>query len=180
MAGAIPKGLAQPGRRSPSALPQVWLLSAPMPAACTTPHLREAEHPELLLNSVGAGAAQQRKVPALHLQHREMRSPRVGPDVITTAATPGSLFICSLVPEAPAAGAAPVEQLSHSPPRLLGKGWQLCLKPLSPAAGRKPLPDFVLRWEHSCPILLTHRGGGKQQQKGNNKQLEGMKGEVTS
>lgn len=152
-------------------------------AVCTTPHLREAEHPELLLNSEGAGAAQQRKVPALHLQHREMCSPRVGPDVITTAATPGSLFICSLVPEAPAAGAAPVEQLSHSPPRLLGKGWQLCLNPLSPAAGGKPLPDFVLkrlRWEHSCPILLTHRGGGKQQQEGNNKQLEGMKGEVTS
>lgn len=103
-----------PAGSSPSALPQVWLLSNPVPAACTSPHLPEAEHPELLLNSVGAGAAQQRKVPALHLQHRELCSPRVGPDVITTAATPGSLFICSLVPEAPAAGAAPVEQLSHS------------------------------------------------------------------
>lgn len=153
-----------PAGSSPSALPQVWLLSNPMPAACTTPHLREPELPELLLNSVGAEAAQQREVPALHLQHREMRSPRVAPDVVTTAAIPGSLFICSLVPEAPAAGAAPLEQLSHSPPRLLGKGWQLCLNPLSPAAGRKPLPDSVLkrlRWENSCPILLTRRGGGK-------------------
>lgn len=52
--------------------------------------LREAEHPELLLNSVGAEAAQQREVPTLHLQHQEMRSPRVGPDVIIIAATPGS------------------------------------------------------------------------------------------
>lgn len=179
-----PKG-TRPARQAavPARSLRCGSLSNPTPAACTTPHLREAEHTELLLNSVGAGAAQQRKVPAVHLQHREMCSPRVGPDVITTAATPGSLFICSLVPEAPAAGAALVEQLSHFPPRLLGKGWQLCLNPLSPAAGRKPLPDFVLkrlRWEHSCPILLTHRGGGKQRQEKNNKQLEGMKGEVTS
>lgn len=60
-----------PAGSGPSALPQVWLLSNPMPAACTTPHLREAEDPELLLNSVGAEAAQQRKVAALHLQQRE-------------------------------------------------------------------------------------------------------------
>ena len=172
-----------PAGSSPSALPRVQLLSNPTLAACTSLLLQEAEHPELLLNSVGAEAAQQRKVPTLHLQHQEMCSPRVGPDVITTAATPSSLFICSLVLEAPAAGAASVEQLSRSPPWLLGKDWQLCLNPLSPAAGRKPLPDFVLkqlRWEHSCPILLTHRGGGRQQREGNKKQLEGVKGEVTS
>lgn len=172
-----------PAGSTPSALPRAQLLSNPTPAACTTPLLQEAEHPELLLNSAGAEAAQQQTVPTLHLQHWEMCSPRVGPDVITTTATPGSLFICSLVPEAPAAGMVSVEQLSCSPPWLLGKDWQLCLNPLSPAAGRKPLPDFVLkqlRWDHSCPILLTHCGGGRQQREGNNKQLEGVKGEVMS
>jgi len=125
-----------PADSSPSALPGAQLLPDPTPAACTTVLLREAEHPELLLNSAGAEAAQWRKVPTLHLQHQEMCSPRVGPDVITTTASPGSLLICSPVPEAPAAGMASVEQLSGSPPWLLGKDWQLCLKPLSPAAGR--------------------------------------------
>lgn len=166
-----------------STLPRAQLLSNPALAACKTPLLQEAEHPELLLNSVGAEAAQQQKVPALHLQHWEMCSPQVGPDVIITAATLGSLFICSLVPEAPAAGIVSVEQLSGSSPWLLGKDWKLCLNPLSPAAERKLLPDFVLkkmRWDHSCPILLTHCGGGRQQQEGNNKQLEGVKGEVMS
>ena len=52
-----------------------------------------------------------------------------------------------------------------------------------PSSWKELLPDFVLkrlRWEHSCPILLTHSGGVRQQREGNNKQLEGVKGEVTS
>lgn len=73
-----------------------------------------------------------------------MRSARVAPDVITTAATPGTLFGCSLVPEVPAAGAASVEQLSGSSPWLLGKGWQLCRE--------SPFPSG---WKEAAARLCT-------------------------
>lgn len=140
------RGSPSPAGSSPSALLQVWLLSNPTPAARTSPHLREAEHPELSLNSVGAEAAQQPKVPALHLQHREMCCARAGPDVVTTAATPGSSFICSFVPEAPAAGAAPVEQLSHSE----APGQRLAALPKAP---------FPSSWKEAAARLCAETAG---------------------
>lgn len=93
LVGSTKEGLTQPRRQQS----QRRLRLSPSTHGLHDP---SAVCPDLLLNSVGAEAAQHPKVPTLHLQHGEMRSRRVGPDVIST---PSSWLVCSLVPEAPAA-----------------------------------------------------------------------------
>lgn len=125
-------GRSHPRRTHPAQQAAVPALPQAQPQH---PHDPTAARPDLLLNLVGAEAAQHRKVPTLHLQHGEMRSRRVGPDVIST---PSSWLVCSLVPEAPAAGSC------------VG-GTALVLSPMAPGQSLAASPKLF--FPGSCQAL---------------------------
>lgn len=118
LAGATRKGLAQPSRQQPRH------------AASGTPATRpdsceRAQRPELLLNS--AEASRHRKVPTLHLRHQEMRFSSGGSRCYRHRRHRHPRRLLRLLPCARGSCC-----WWNIPLWLLGKAWQLSLKPLSP------------------------------------------------